>query len=207
MEPPPSPEERAAIEPVMLWADAAWLGSVGVGPLLSALRSPWPLYITVFDPAPDPGAAAIAALQLVAQMRTAHLVSSSVARPDHLVGAVGAALTADSPALIHVAAPRSAPDGRDAAELLRRARNWIECGQHTLLSVGLEGAASTGAPDAGAPPPQPVPEQPEAEVAPGVAGPGAVEDAVRAADVERLHARLLELAGLELPEAGGEPSA
>jgi hypothetical protein len=204
MEPPLSAEERAAVEPVMLWANAAWLGSVGVGPLLSALRSPWPLSITVFDDAPDPAAAALAVLQLGAKMRSAHVVSSSVARPDHLVGAVRAALTTDSPALIHVAAPSSAPNGRDAAELLRRARTWIECGQHALLSVAPEGAASTGAPDDGAPAPQAVPEQTEPEVTPDAAGQGALEDAVRAADVERLHARLLEVAGLERPETGEE---
>jgi len=164
------------------------------------------------------GLAGLASVLALAQGQVS-VLSSAVSRPDHLVVGLRDALSSPRPSLLHVLAPSPQRCGLAPGDMLKHAELLVEDGAHAIFSVA-EGAAAVdavalaGGPDAasrllhalldpachdavGLEPPEAAAVISEVS-SPDAAAVEALRDALSAEHVDRLHARLLALAGIDV---------
>jgi pyruvate-ferredoxin/flavodoxin oxidoreductase len=134
------PEDRAACPPLLLLGDGAALLDQGFELVTRLLESDLPVKIVVLDGRGLLGAGAEPALIGMAH-RSAFVLASSLAHPDHLARGLLDALAWPGPALVHLHAPSPARHGFAVDGALERARLAVEGRAHVLFRYdpGAEG--------------------------------------------------------------------
>jgi pyruvate-ferredoxin/flavodoxin oxidoreductase len=118
-------DDRVACPPLLLMGDGTALLEHGFGALTQLLSSDLPVKLVILDGRGGLDAAPEPAL-LAMVHRTAFVLSSSVAHPEHLAQGLAGALAWPGPALIHLHAPSPLRHGFAAEACLERARKAVE---------------------------------------------------------------------------------
>jgi pyruvate-ferredoxin/flavodoxin oxidoreductase len=125
-------ELRAACPPLLLLADDAALLEQGFESLTRLLASDLPVKIVLLDGGGRLGAAPEPAL-VAAAHRSAFVLASSLAHPDHLARGLLDALAWPGPAFVHLHAPSPRRHGFAPDATLERARLAVEARAHVLF--------------------------------------------------------------------------
>ena len=125
--------EQASLPPLLVLCDDRTAGGGrGLALLGELLASDLAIKVVLLDGLGRLGQRPHPALAAVAQ-RTAYVVSSSVAHPDHLAAGLAGALAWPGPALIHLHAPSPGAHGFDPDAAVARARAAVAARVHPLV--------------------------------------------------------------------------